>query len=110
MLIFLAILNIIFLIALITVSFFAIRWAKIIFILEDDLEEAILIHQRTIEVLQHLLTMPMFFDSPEVKAVVVDAMESVKICQIATHKLINNFTQRSKQKYVRIMEDEATKE
>ena len=54
---------------------------------------------------------PMFFDSPELQAAVREALDNVKICQIATQKLINSFTQRSKQKYIRIVdkpqEDEA---
>lgn len=93
-------------IALATVLFYAIRWARIIFILEDDLEEAILVHQRTIEVFDSLLNMQMFFDSPDVKSAAVNALENVKMCQIATQRLIYNFTQRSKQKYIRETENE----
>ncbi|MEI6484553.1 MAG: hypothetical protein WCO62_14160, partial [Betaproteobacteria bacterium] len=59
----------ILLIALIVIVFYALRWARIIFILEDDLEEAIEIHQRTVNVLDNILKMQMFFDSPEVKTV-----------------------------------------
>jgi hypothetical protein len=106
MVVFLTIICLILLIALITIIFYAIRWAKIIFILEDDLSEAIEVHERTIKVLEGIITMPMFFDSPEVKAAVGESLESVKMCQLATYKLIQNFTQRSKQKYIR--EEEAS--
>jgi hypothetical protein len=107
MVIFLSVLCLILLIALIFVVFYALRWARIIFVLEDDLEEAIEIHQRTVNVLENILKMQMFFDSPEVKAVVTETLESVKMCQLATQRLIQNFTQRSKQKYIRETEDEA---
>ena len=88
------------------VAYYAIRWAQIIFILEDDLAEAIEIHERTIATLEALRSTPVFSDSPEIMAAVKEAMENVKICQTATQKLINNFTQRSKQRYVRLIEDE----
>ena len=107
MVIFLSILCLILLIALIAIVFYALRWARIIFVLEDDLEEAIEIHQRTVNVLDNILKMQMFFDSPEVKAVVTETLESVKMCQLATQRLIQNFIQRSKQKYIRETEGEA---
>lgn len=93
-------------VALCLVSFYAIRWAKIIFVLEDDLTEAIEIHERTAKALEAILKTPMFFDNPQVKAAVDEAMENVKMCQTATHKLIQNFTQRSKQRYIRLVDQE----
>lgn len=90
------------------VLYHAFRWAKIIFILEDDLAEAIEIHERTLKTLEAIIKTPMFFDNPQTKAAVDEAMENVKMCQTATHKLIQNFTQRSKQRYIRLVdEDEA---
>ena len=108
MIVFLSIICLVLLTALTIVSFFAVRWAKIIFILEDDLTEAIQIHERTVQVFEELLKMQLFFDSPEVKVVVNEALDSVKTCQLATQKLIQNFTQRSKQKYIRIEDEEAS--
>lgn len=95
-----------FLVALCFVTFYAVRWAKIIFILEDDLAEAIEIHERTVKALEAIAKTPMFFDNPQIKAAVDEAMENVKMCQTATHKLIQNFTQRSKQRYIRLIADE----
>lgn len=86
--------------------YYALRWAQIIFILEDDLSDAIEIHERTVQTLEALRKTPLFSDSPEAMSAVNEAMENVKVCQIATQKLINNFTQRSKQRYVRLIEDE----
>lgn len=96
---------------LIFIIYHALRWAKVIFLLEDDLSEAIEIHERTANTLEVIQKTPMFFDSPELQSAVKEALENVKICQIATQRLINSFTQRSKQKYIRIadkpQEDEA---
>ena len=87
------------------VIFYAVRWAKIIFMLEDDLAEAIDIHERTVSVLEAIIKTPLFFDSPEIKIAVNEAIENVKICQTATQKLVQNFTQRSKQRYIRLIDN-----
>lgn len=87
------------------VVYHAFRWAKIIFILEDDLAEAIEIHERTLKTLEAIINTPMFFDNPQTKAAVDEAIENVKMCQTATHKLIQNFTQRSKQRYIRLVDE-----
>lgn len=99
-------LSILLLAVLCVVTFYAVRWAKIIFILEDDLAEAIEVHERTAKALEAIIKTPMFFDNPQVKATVDEAMENVKMCQTATHKLIQNFTQRSKQRYVRLVDQD----
>lgn len=87
------------------VTFYAIRWARIIFVLEDDLAEAIEVHERTVATLEGIIKAPMFFDSPDIKAAVNEALDNVKVCQTATHKLIQNFTQRSKQRYIRLIDN-----
>jgi hypothetical protein len=87
------------------VIFYAVRWAKIIFVLEDDLAEAIEIHERTVSVLETIIKTPLFFDSPEIKIAVNEALENVKVCQTATQKLVKNFTQRSKQRYIRLADN-----
>jgi hypothetical protein len=87
------------------VIFYAVRWANIIFMLEDDLAEAIDIHERTVSVLEAIIKTPLFFDSPEIKIAVNEAIENVKICQTATQKLVQNFTQRSKQRYIRLIDN-----
>jgi len=99
----------IFLILLLVISsitiYYALRWAQVIFILEDDLAEAIEVHERTVQTLEALRNTPLFSDSPEVMAAVKEAMDNVKVCQTATQKLIHNFTQRSKQRYVRLIDE-----
>ncbi len=75
----------VFLLALVVATgfaaFFAIRWAKIIFLLEDDLSEAIEIHERTAATLEGILKTPMFFDSPEIKRAATEALDNVKVCR-----------------------------
>jgi hypothetical protein len=97
----------ILLLVILTITiYYALRWAQVIFILEDDLADAIEVHERTVQTLEALKNTPLFSDSPEVMAAVKEAMENVKICQTATQKLIYNFTQRSKQRYVRLIDGE----
>lgn len=91
--------------ALVFVSYHAIKWAKIIFMLEDDLSEAIEVHERTIMVLDKITKTQMFFDSPEVKVVVDEALSDVRDCRTATHRLVKVFTDRSKQRYIRTEKD-----
>jgi hypothetical protein len=54
--------------------------------------------------------MRLFFDSPDVKPILVEAMNDIKLCKLATQKLIQKFTQRSRQKYVSVKVMEATAE
>lgn len=91
--------------ALVFVTYHALRWAKIIFVLEDDLSEAIDVHERTVATLEALLKVPMFFDSPEVKLAVDESLQNVRLCQLATQRVVQHFTQRSKQHYIRIEQD-----
>lgn len=86
--------------------YYALRWARIIFLFEDDLDEAIQIHERTTALLEAIQKTPMFFDSKELQITVKETMDNVKICQLATQKLVNSLTQRSKQKYIRVIDQE----
>jgi len=88
-------------------TFYAYRWAQIILLLEDDLSEAVEVHERSLIVFERILNMPLFFDSPEVKPILQEALGDVKMCKLATQKLVTNFTARSKQRYVRVTEEKA---
>ena len=85
-------------------GYHALRWVRVIFLIEDELSEAIEVHERTIQMLENLTRLPVFFDSPEIKAKFDEALQDVKICQIATQKLVQNFTQLSKQRYIRLVD------
>jgi hypothetical protein len=79
-------------------------------ILEDDFSEAVEVHERSILTFDKLLSMPLLSDSPAVKAVIVEALDDVKMCKMATQQLISKFTSRSKQKYVLIKESKEPEE
>lgn len=69
-------------------------------VFEDDLGEAIEAADQTDEALNNLLQMPMFFDSPEVKKQVNEALEAVRYLQLRIRQTSLTFTERSKQKYI----------
>lgn len=93
-------------VGLIVSIYYLLRFAKIILILEDDLSEAIETLTKSEQTLNQILSMRLFFDSPEVKMVVMDAMQDIKLCKIAVEGVIRRFVQRSKQKYVKVVEVE----
>lgn len=90
--------------------YYLLRWSNIVMILEDDLSEAVDTLRQCEGTLNELLTMQMFFDSKEVKIAVMDAMQDVKLSKMAVTKLVRKFTERSKEKYVRVVEDERDQE
>ncbi len=73
-------------------------------ILENDFSEATEALQDTEISLQNCLSLPMFFDSPEVQRATMNALESVKASKVAVAGLVRKFTQRSKQKYIEVLE------
>jgi hypothetical protein len=81
------------------------KFAKIIMVFEDDLQDAIDATEQTGAALEGLLKKPMFFDSPEVKKEVEESLEAVRYMQLQIQGLANRLTERSKQKYMRIEED-----
>lgn len=99
------ILYFIFLILILTwaivATFYALKFAKIIIVLEDDIAETVEVHEQAVETFNRILSMQLFFDSPEVKVIVSEALDDIKMAKIALQKVIKNFTARSKQNYIR---------
>lgn len=89
-------------------GFYLWRFIGYIMIIEDDLGEAVEVHNRTVETFEQLLNMRLFFDSPEVKRAVQDILDDVKVCKLATQKVADNFTRLSKNKYVILIEESTT--
>lgn len=87
---------------------YLIRFATIIFLVEDMLTEAIDSHDNLVETLTKLIAMPMFFDNLEIRSVALKALEDVKMCKLSTQKLIDRLTKTSKQKYLIIEEVETS--
>lgn len=110
MVIFLFITTILLLGLLITASFYLWKFAKIIMIFEDDLSEAINSLNEVEDSINKVLSMQMFFDSPEVKQAVQKVLEQIKLCRLSMQKVVQRFTARSKQQYVTVWEDTPTQE
>lgn len=107
MLIFLLVTLIILLLVAVAVeAYYLIRFARIIFLIEDNLENALETLNAIDESLKGLLEMKLFFDSKEVKYVVDQALSSVRLSKVAIVSLINDFTRLSKEKYITVRSDE----
>lgn len=109
MILFLVILSI-FLGLLLTASlYYMIKFLRIIMILEDDFSESIESLEKVENSIGKILSMQLFFDSKEVKVAVQETLMEVKICRMTVNNLIQKFTERSKQKYIRD-DEESTRE
>ena len=72
----------------------------IIAIFEDDISASIEAHAKAQESLDGILSLNLFFDSPEVRPVVQEAIEQIKISRYEITTCAERFVQRSNQKYV----------
>lgn len=107
MLTFILVTCIIILLVLLSIScYYLIKFARIIFSVEDKLENALETLNGIHESLEGLLTMKLFFDSKEVKFAVDQALTSVKLSRTAIVALIGDFTRLSKEKYITVRSDE----
>lgn len=97
--------------ALLTISLVYLwKFARIILILQEDFSEVTESLQDAERSIDNCLNLPMFFDSPEVQQATVNALEGVKMAKMSVSKMIGKFTQRSKQKYVEVVEVEKEEE
>lgn len=87
-------------------TYFLVRFARIIFSIEDNLENALETLNGIHGSLEELLGMKLFFDSKEVKFAVDQALTSVRLSRTAIVALINDFTRLSKEKYITVRTDE----
>jgi len=102
LIIFLSICLILSLIGLGVACYYLIKFARIIFSIEDHLQDVLKTLSEVDVSLNGLLTMKLFFDSKEVKYTVDEALSSVKLSKIAMVQLINDFTRFSKEKYITV--------
>jgi hypothetical protein len=84
--------------------YYTLKFARIIFIVEDDLSESIESLESSLKVFEKILGMRLFFDSPEVRPILMDAIAEIKTSKLAVQGIVSKFTERSKQKYVRLEE------
>lgn len=94
------------LIAIAILGFYLWKFAKIIIILEDDLGKAIEALEEVESSMQNIIDMKLYFDTPEVQQLVAHVMDSVKMSKFSVNKMIKNFTDRSKQKFIMVFEED----
>lgn len=80
-------------------AYYLFKFSRIILAIEDDLADAIETFENTQKSIEKILKMQLFFESKEVKYVVEQTLQGIKISQMALVQLINNFTKLSRQKY-----------
>ena len=89
-----------------TALFFLWRFSSIIMVLENDLGQATQALEEVAESMQQIIDMKLYFDTPEVQELVSHVMDSVRMAQFSVNKMIGNFTDRSKQKFIMVIEEE----
>jgi hypothetical protein len=103
---FLVILILLLAVALIAALYYLIKFARIIFSIEDRLENALETLSTVHGSIVSLLEMKMFFESKEVKMAADHALAGVRLSKVAMIELINDFTRLSKEKYITINAEE----
>jgi hypothetical protein len=88
-------------------GYFNYKFAKIIMVFEDDLGKATESLKDVETSMQQIIDMKLFFDTPEIQEMVQGVMESVRMAQFSINTMIKNLTERSKQKFVMVIEEES---
>lgn len=86
--------NLLFISLSIYVTYKAYHWARIVMVVEDDLSDAIQTLNDTEETMNKLLSMQLFFDSPEVKMMVEACLSEVKMAKFEVNKVTQKFVQK----------------
>jgi len=92
--------------ALCFAGYFLWKFAKIIMVFEDDLDDALEGLSSVENSIAKVLDMQMFFDSPEVRKSVQIVLEDIKLCKGIMNGIIHKFTARSNHKYITTWEEE----
>lgn len=87
-------------------TFYLWKFARIIMILETDFSEVSETLQDAEKTMENCLDLPMFFDSPSVQKATSEALDSIRVAKVAVAGMVRKFTERSKQKYIEVVEDE----
>lgn len=80
-------------------GYYLYRFARIIFVFEDDLSFAIEELFECEEQMNKIVTMKLFFDSLETRQEFQKSIDLIKLCRMSVVKLAERFVERSKQKY-----------
>lgn len=103
-----AISSFVLLILLCASVFYLIRFAKIILVIEDDFSDAVEVFVKTEELLTKISEMKLFFDSKEIQLTVHQVLNEVRENKMVINSMALRFVERSKQKYVTVIEEEPT--
>lgn len=103
---FLSLLCVLLLATNIVCIYYIVRFARIIFMVEDDMSEAIETFANCVKTFEKILGMQLFFDSPDVRPILTEALAEIKASKLAVQAVVQRFVERSKQKYVRVEENE----
>jgi hypothetical protein len=100
----------ILLVALGATGYYLWKFATIIMVFEDDLEDSLSAMNNVDNTMKNLLEMQMFFDSPEVKSAVKDVLDEVTLSRASLNLTIKRFTDRSTQKYITVWDEDPAEE
>ncbi len=81
-------------------TFYLVRFIKYLMIKEDILSSAIEVLNRTLGSFTYLLSLPLFYDSKEIKEKTTELLEDIKLSKVAVQRVADDFTRLSKGKYV----------
>jgi len=102
--------NFIFFILLVVSCYYLIKFVRIIMNIEDALSDALQVFERTAKSTTDVLQMEMYFESPEVKRSIQILLDDVKLSNVELLRVIKNFTNLSKEKYITVINDDYEKE
>lgn len=88
----------------VTATFYLWKFARIILILENDFSDVTESLQDAEKTMTTCLELPMFFDSPDVQRATMEALDSIRTAKVGVAGMVRKFTQRSKQKYIEVVE------
>lgn len=88
--------------------YYLYKFAMIIMVFEDDITDVLSSLDEVDSALKGVDQLKMFFDDLELKRVVSNVMESVKMSRYNVNKMSKRFTDRSKRKYI-LIEDKQEK-
>lgn len=98
-------LTIFFAITTIISIYYLLRFARIIFVVEDNLSDSVESLERCLKTFEKILNMKLFFDSAEVRPILEEAINDIKTSKLIVAGIVKKFTAQSKQKYVRVEEE-----
>ena len=86
--------------------YYLYKFIKIIFLFEDDISDTIKALDDVETSIKNVDSLKMFFDDIQIKRLVSEVMDTVKMARFNVNKMSKKLTERSKQKYIIVQEIE----